>query len=281
MIIYKDGVRVEHYSPSYNGASIVVAIDSSKSNSAIIVGDLEGNILDDYEISGAGADVDVYQLCWDARKELCSLFDKANVVLVGIEDIITKKEKGYKGLDIHQSRAKITAVFNNFIFFFQDYHNITPITINNWEWKSHTLPEEYRKKDHKKGSKDYFEAIGSPYAGRKDDVTDAVCIYRYLSSKHHIKVQKVIKETKPSNVVYDWFICPSDTNMSTATEDVIQNNDTLAHNAQTVATGLSDNVVGYFVWDINKVPIEVIYSDRLKGVYSRNISEVYIVVRRV
>ena len=46
----------------------------------------------DYEISGAGEDTDVYDLCTYTRKQLKSLFYEADILFVGIEDIITKKE---------------------------------------------------------------------------------------------------------------------------------------------------------------------------------------------
>ncbi len=111
MELFKNGVPVYEYTQSYGGKNILVSIDSSKSNTAIWVWDEYGFPLDYYEISGAGASVDVYDLCWQTRIELQKLLSGANVLKVGIEDIITKNEKGYKGLEIHQSRYKINSLF--------------------------------------------------------------------------------------------------------------------------------------------------------------------------
>lgn len=180
MIVSRNNRVVNELHSYYVGKKVIIGIDSSKSNSAVVIGNERGEILDDYEFNGAGSDIDVYELCFDIRKALKVILKDAEVVAVGLENIITKKEDGYKGLDIHMSRAKITAVFDNFIFYFQEYHNIMPRLINNQEWKSAVLPDEYCKRTHKKGSKDYFDSIGGRWAGRKDDVTDAVCIFKYL-----------------------------------------------------------------------------------------------------
>ena len=136
MKLYRNGIEVSNYEPLYANKKIIIAIDSSKSNSGIIVGDTVGHVLDDFEISGSGAGVDVHDLCRETRAQLKNLFRGADILLVGIEDIITKKEKGYKGIEIHQSRAKITTVWNNFIFFFDEFFDIMPVLVNNWSWKS-------------------------------------------------------------------------------------------------------------------------------------------------
>ena len=124
MRIYKNGVEVDSYTSEYGNRKIVIAIDSSKSNTAMSVWDSTGVFLDDYEISGAGGDVEIYQHCWNMRTALKELFKNADIIDVGLEDIITKNEKGYKGLQIHQSRAKITAVFDSLICFFIHPFNI-------------------------------------------------------------------------------------------------------------------------------------------------------------
>mgnify|MGYP003297521436 CR=1 FL=1 len=74
MVVHKNGNILEDFSPCYAGKNLVIAIDSSKSNSAMVVGKPDGTILDDYEISGAGANVDVYDLCADTRQFIKELF---------------------------------------------------------------------------------------------------------------------------------------------------------------------------------------------------------------
>ncbi len=285
MNIYKNGVQVDRYVPSYGNKKILVAIDSSKTNTAIAVGDEYGNVLDDYEISGAGKDTDVYDLCKVTRVQLKQLFEDAIILRVGIEDIITKKEKGYKGLDVHQSRAKITAVFDNFMFLFDDYFGIRPDRINNWTWKSNVLPEEYRSKEHDKGSKDWFNDLNNRWAGRKDDVTDAVCILMYLYQSTDIKHISEIKETAPSDVPYMVALVPVSFDVSASgLEFVISNSDSLEHNLETIAGRLKNGQVGYLIVDLSQVPVDWIYSDRLRYsdhmMYDRVTRQIKILIER-
>jgi hypothetical protein len=271
MNIFKNGVLVDEYTPSYGGKKIVIAIDSSKSNSAIVVGDAYGNVLDDYEISGAGSETDVYDLCAITRTQLKSLFCGADILMVGIEDIITKKEKGYKGIEIHQSRYKITAVFDNFIFLFEEFFGIRPRRINNWDWKTGILPEEYRKRNHDKGSKDWFNDMGNRWSGRKDDVTDAVCIFMYLFKINKIKTTYTLKETSPTSVKYNIAIMPVRVAIPNgAKEFVIENSDSLEHNIATIANNISQGQLGVLKVKTESIPIEWIYSDKLK--YSTKMS---------
>ena len=279
----KNGEHVFEYTPSYEGQNIVIAIDSSKSNSAIIVGTPKGRVLDDYEISGSGSDVDVYELCKFTRAQLKNLFDGAKILFVGIEDIITKKSDGNTGgINIHQSRAKITAIFNNYIFLFQEYFDIMPNFISNWSWKSEILPASFRSRDHKKGSKDWLKSIGSEYGHRKDDVTDALCIYTYIVRKYKFKVIDNITTTCPTNKNYMYTILPESFDKSGVKWFNICNNDSLEHNITTVVEKCSSNEVALFKFPINKLSIDTIYSDKLQNIgnytFTRKDKEVVVFV---
>ena len=279
----KNGEYVYEYTPSYQNQSIVIAIDSSKSNSALIVGTPRGRVLDDYEISGSGSDVDVYDLCKFTRAQLKNLFDGAQILFVGIEDIITKKSDGKSGgLEIHQSRAKITAIFNNYIFLFQEYFDITPKFISNWSWKSGILPEAFRTKNHKKGSKDWLKSLGSEYGGRKDDVTDALCIFMYIIKTFKFKIIDNIDATCPTNKDYMYTILPESFDKVGVRWFNICNNDSLEHNITTVAERCSSNEVALFKFPINKLSIDIIYSDKLQKVgnytFTRKDKEVVVFV---
>lgn len=282
MKLFRDGVPVVHYDTEYNQANIVIGIDSSKSNSAIVVANEYREILHDYEIDGSGSDVDVYELCWQARGELKTLFTGANILGVGIEDIITKKENGYKGIEIHQSRHKITAVFDNFIFLFQEYFGITPKRINNWEWKVNTLPEEYRTKEHKKGSKDYFKDKGGRWANRKDDVTDAVCICTYMCSLINLKVVTKIYEVSPTGIPYSYGIYPITMAMPQGSKEFEVNAaHTLKQNMDTMVQMMSKrDAYGYARVPLEFVPTEWIYNGTFKKSYPKGVTEVLVVVRR-
>ena len=278
----KNGYAVPQYMPEYTGKHIVIAIDSSKSNTAMIVGSPTGQILDDYEISGAGADTDVYDLCQVTRDNIRLLFDGAKIVYVGIEDIITKKEKGYNGIEIHQSRYKITAVFDNFIFTFMEFFKVRPHLINNNNWKSAILPEEYRRHTHKKGSRDFMRDTGSNYGYRKDDVTDAICIYRYIIQSNRFEEIRSIVDLFPCNKEYDYIIVPDSATAPGAIKYEVANSGTLDQNMSTVAYHLKPGQLGMFKWPIDQLTIDQIYSEHLRIVgksrFGMNDTDIQIVV---
>lgn len=285
MIVYKNGNLLQDFSPCYAGKNIVIAIDSSKSNSAMVVGLPDGTVLDDFEISGAGSNVDVYDLCKDTRAFLKEIFKGSYIRFVGIEDIITKKEKAYKGIDIHTSRAKITAVFNNFIFAFEEYYGIRPVPINNWTWKSNVLPEKYRKKDHDKGSKDYFNDLGNRWAGRKDDVTDAVCIFIYIIKLVPIKVKGELLVITPPRYQYEYALFPETFPMAdSAKEFDVRVKGDLEQIAASISNNIDSKQFGYFFANIEEIPLSMIYSDKLcsnnVNKYGRVTDRVIVAVRR-
>lgn len=297
MILYKNGIEMDHLVPEYTGRSVFVAIDSSKSNSAMVVGTPDGIVLDDYEFNGAGRDVDVYDLCRDTREQLKLLFAGATIVSVGIEDIITKngyhkgdnsKNKFHSNmsLEVHQSRAKITAVFNNFIFAFEEFFGIRPTLINNWEWKSRVLPEEYRTREHHKGSQDYLPKLSVRWLDRSDDVTDAACIYLFmLDTIKYVEIRSIIA-TEVCSHSYKYRIAP----ISAKLEDgrfvpyAIQNDDTLEHNMGTIANRLQDGQLGYFELDTSRLSLEQIYKAELYlpgGIsFDKSTDRLYIIVEK-
>lgn len=201
--------------PRYAGKELIVAIDSSKSNSAMAVADNRGNLIDYIELNGktdGTAEEDTLHLCQVERETLKVIFQGAKFKYVGIENIITKRtekkktgnssqdnRQGRNGMTEHESRFKITAVFMSFISFFQDNFNITPELINNWSWKASILPEQFRHKDVHKGSLEYFKSINSKYKYCTDDVTDAICILMYLCKIHNVKTGVEIKEPELSS----------------------------------------------------------------------------------
>lgn len=286
MILRRNGVEVDGYIPSYSGRKIIIAIDSSKSNTAIVVGDTSGVVLDDYEISGRGTEVNVYQLCWDTRNAIKILFQGADVVRVGIENVITKKNTArHAGQDYHYSRTVINAVFNNFIFYFQDYHGITPILVNNQTWKAETLPEEYRKRTHNKGSLDYFKDTDSVYGSRSDDVTDAICIFRYLCKLGSFKLTYDVNYVNDKVVDFDWSIFPAEVTIpENRKEFIIKNEEPFLFNLSTIASMLDAGETGYLRTSATNLTLQDIYSDRLKYSdaypYRRGCTEVLIAIER-
>lgn len=192
MIVSVDNTPMAQVMPIVSGKDVVIGIDSSKTNTALAIGDLSGEVLHWIELNGTAdgtSEYDALRLCQLQREALKVLLQGCNLVQVGIEDIITKVQKGKEtGMTVHASRFKITCIFASLIAFFQDNFNKTPVLINNWTWKSHILPEEFRSRDIKKGSLAYFRSIGSVYGSCTDDVTDALCILQYLYKYSGISV---------------------------------------------------------------------------------------------
>lgn len=276
MITFKqNGVAVDHYEAKYVGKHLVIAIDSSKTNSAMLVGDTDGKVLDDYEISGSGSDVNVYDLCHYTRKELKNLFRGSFIEFVGIEDIITKKEsssdgkRGWmsnKGLEIHQSRYKITAVFDNFIFYFDEFHDCMATPIPQWSWKSTTLPPEYRTREHKKGSKDYMQDMGWSYGNRKDDVTDAFFILMYIYQTYSFSVKRYVMEITPTHKSYDYIILPEGVTMPKTPVYESRNTEDLMHNIESIVELTESGGSALLDWSVQDLSIEEIYSGKLQNI---------------
>lgn len=280
MNLSRNGKPTPCYTPLYNGKKIIIGIDSSKSNTAIVVGNEFGEVYDDFEISGAGSDVDVYQLCWDTRKSLRTLFMGAEVLGVGIEDIITKKEEGYRGIEVHQSRKKITAVFDNIIFYFQEYHNIMPKLVNNQEWKAAILPEEFRSRNHKKGAKDWHDYLGDRWAGRKDDVTDALSIFQYTVRILGIKPMYKIGVARAAEKEFNYGYYPVGTKLPQHTKQFQLNDSlTLIQNIETATHQLKKDDIGYFIIPVTMLSLMEIYSERMLRKYSKYTENVMCVIK--
>lgn len=284
MILRQNGRAVPYYMPTYKDKRIVIGIDSSKSNTGICICDEFGNLLHDYEIDGSGSDIDVYQLCYQTRKEVKELLRDSHILAVGIENIITKKNgTDGGGLDIHTSRQKITAVFDSFIFMFQDYFGIMPMLVNNQEWKAWALPEEYRKRTHRKGSQDYMNDTRGILAGRKDDVTDAYFICQFVLAHTEIDKVRVIDEPIKSKRQYRYGFYPVDHKFRSATYAFKLGADmTLYQIIETLAYYVDiPGDVGIIEVPTKLIPIEQMYDGHVKLKHERNESSVILAVKVV
>lgn len=289
MVLSRDGIPVSSYEPDFVDKKIVIAIDSSKSNTAMVIGDPNGNVYHDYEIDGSGSDNDVYLVAYETRKAMRTLLKGADIVFVGIEDIITKKsdnEKYGKGMQVHQSRAKITHIFDSFIIFFMDEFGITPEPENNQAWKAAILPEEFRKRVHHKGSKDYYDTYfpGSRWANRKDDVTDAYCIYQFILKRHKFEVKYTISDAVLYKGEFDWGFFPISTiTKLPSTVRRFDYNEALSieQTANALASAMTtvDKYV-YVILPIDKLDVKDIYGDRMHNIFDKNTTELALVVSK-
>lgn len=197
--LLKNNSQVKYFYSAYTGKDICIAIDSSKTNTALYVGDSGCNELDYYEIRGGGSDVDLWDLCKAQRCLVRELFKGASIKLIGIEDVITKHNHG---MEEHISRLAITAVFVSLISVFQDDFGIMPKLINNMAWKSEVLPPPYNTREFDKGSLAYHQHIRSKLANCTDDVTDAHSILMYMKKIYKGEMVTRIKAPIACNISY-------------------------------------------------------------------------------
>ena len=275
MVLFKNGfpLTADKITPMFVGMDITIGIDSSKSNTGIVVGDSANNMICDFEVNGAGESTNVYDLCWDTRKALKVIFGGANVIAVGIEDIITKVEdtnidkngkRKMSHLDIHNSRAKITAVFNTYIAFFQDNFEMTPELIPNQSWKAAMLPEEFRKRTHDKGSKDFLLYIGDKLGGRSNDVTDAYFIWKYLCMLKGVSNVERLTCPKPYSGEFTVLMYEPDVRLNPDVRVFIFDKEEFTYNnlMSTVKANLKKGEVGFVKIPINMVTPKELYAIR-------------------
>lgn len=246
MKVSVNGQQIYDCYPMYAGRVIMVAIDSSKSNSAIAVGDECGNEIGYIELNGkedGTTEEATLKLCQAERKALRILFKDAKPRYVGIENIITKVVRGREtGMTEHESRFKITAVFNSFIAFFQDEFDITPQLINNKAWKSATLPQEFCKLNIGKGSLAYFKSINSKYRFCSDDVCDAVCILKYMCMTNNVQLGYKITNVELSSHKFHTYIVNKNYPIGKPEMLFLLNEDlTLEQNVKTISHALASS----------------------------------------
>lgn len=278
MIITKEGLpfKVE---PLFKDMDIVVAMDTSKSNTGIIVGNQVGDVYADFEINGSAktsgtSEQDMIALCRESRFALKEIFSGANVQDFIVEDIITTKDKVQqgtryyisKGMDHHESRFKITMMFNSMIFLFDDFFGIhEPILVNNNTWKSNVVPEQYRHGS-EKYSQQWLLSIGHPYGLRSNDICDAYCIYLYYVTccKHR---QTSLSRITDSGVSIRYALTPN--RLSVANCSMVEYNSTITF-MENIQQLNNKSKFGKFTLAVNiqEIPYEIIKTAKLLDQYS-------------
>lgn len=190
MLVVKNNVEKfyfnngDHVTPLNKNSEIVIAIDPSKTNMAVLIGSPFEEIYDILEFSGnnrkRGPAMDTTVYCEQVREFLSKYLVNANIYMVGVEAAISKR-----GLSYHHSNMVLTEIRGNILNFFLERFHIKVEEINNWSWKYAVLPEGYRSQS-EKGSKRYMHDY-FPNSSLNDyfeaDVTDVYCIYKYMCTK--------------------------------------------------------------------------------------------------
>lgn len=286
MQVLANNQPLEVLMPRYRGRQISIAIDSSKRNTGLTVGDENCNVLDVYDINGkfdGTGEADVLVLCKAQREFLHTLLEGAKVVYAGIENIITvDKPSRMAGISQHMSRFKITAVFMSFIFFLQEEFGITPLLINNNTWKSAVLPREFTSRDIGKGSLAYFKSISSKYAYYSDDATDSICILMYMKKFYRLRDVFRIQQAEFKRHMYYMEIVRADTSVQAenAVEYAYNQELSLEQNATVMVNHLGQKQFGFANIPVGLLSYAEIY-EMVVGTFPEYSEEARLVVRRV
>lgn len=209
---FNGAIHEHHYGDSvkpleYIG-DIVMAIDPSKTNCAVVFGDPGGEVISILEMTGnhwsSGKPEDTTDYCLDLIDFLRQYLSKCTVVKAGLEKAITKR-----GMMHHHSNMVLTEIRSAFLNFFrQEYgwHD-KDVEVNNWSWKRAILPEGYRSQSEKGSARFFYQYLGDKrfLDYYEADVTDCMCIYMYLTrdtkKTYTIVCTQSEKTSRPHSVV--------------------------------------------------------------------------------
>ena len=238
---------------------VVIAFDPSKTNMAMVLGTPDGTVLNVLEFSGnnrkRGPVQDTTVYCNEVRAFLSTYLRNVKLYAVGVEQAIQKK-----GNEYYHSSMVLTEIRANILNFFLEVFNIKVIEINNWSWKHAVLPEGYRGM-YMKGSKKWFLDYmpKSPYAHYFEaDVTDCLCIYKYMIGKFCSGYSMYCNTYEPCNIKYDYLIMTWDTTNPPDVKEVLYNN---RFSFEENVGYYVNRIVGRFMMEVNvdDIPIDKIY----------------------
>lgn len=202
---YELNGKIDEIRNEFNKCNIVITVDSSKTSSGVIVGDLFGNVLATIRFIGkysGTSDLETVALASDIMNACKVIFRGSLIHGFVIEDIVTVNKTGSiktikKGIEQHKSREKLTIIFSMFLLLAYNYYHVTPIIVNNNSWKSMVIPDEYRHGSDK-WSVDYCRDKGLPFGfpqynseGKIDDICDAYCMYEYYFMSRGTKTNEI------------------------------------------------------------------------------------------
>jgi hypothetical protein len=189
MLVVTNNVHSRWFSSGDNieslqeAGDVVLVIDPSKTNMAVLIGNPFGEILSIVEFSGnnrrQGPVMDNTVYCMEVKEYLTGYLQNVKVRYIGLEQAISKK-----GMMQHHSNMTLTEIRGVLLnLFLEEYgQQKDDVEINNWSWKAGILPDGYRSQS-EKGSKRFIrdKFPNSPLCNYFEaDVTDVVCIYWYL-----------------------------------------------------------------------------------------------------
>lgn len=250
--------------PLEYAGDVVIVIDPSKTNCAIVLGTPQKQILNILEFSGnnrgRGPAMDTTLYCEELRCFLREYLQNCNLYTVGIEQAILPEGKSAH----YHSTMVLTEIRGALLNFFMEEFNIKVNEINNWSWKAAVLPDGYRSK-YEKGSKRFFEEhmADTPYAHYFEaDVTDCICIFWYLCDHYCSKYSLYCNRVEKSLSGFSFTFVPFNSGVTDGMQEVIYN----------PRYSLEDNIAYYtnrilntfcLEMDVVDVPISSVYGHTL------------------
>lgn len=263
MLVVENNSKQYWYGPmsaveplKYYGDCIVV-IDPSKTNMAVLIGDMQGYIISIVEFSGnnrrKGPVIGTTEYCLEFRKFLEEYLANCHVQIVGVEQALN-----YEGMKYYRSNMTLTEIRGNILEFFSQTYGKLPTEINNWSWKAGILPSGYRSRS-EKGSKKWIQDTmpNSPLAHYFEaDVTDVLCMYWYLlkSGKQYDTVCTCVEEAQ---VPFGYYFEPVRVNNVKLREVIYNDKYSVMENCNYYVNRMLDSFC--MLLEVRQVPIEIIY----------------------
>jgi len=179
---------------------IVLATDPGKTNMAMVLGTTFGTQLCILQFRAPGSQYDNSDYCRDFKDFLTRYLEDCRVEIFGIEKAISKK-----GMNHHHSSMVLTEIRANLIDLAYHLTGNKPYEINNWAWKYAILPDGMRSQS-EKGSTRFLPGVYQTYGNA--DVTDAICMYRYLIQKHGSTAALIPSGSEKPVAKYKYHIVP-------------------------------------------------------------------------
>ena len=173
--VFVKGDEVKDFIPT--NAPVIIASDPSKSNYALEILTIYGEIICFYEFSAYYSKTNIEQTndyCDDVEDFLNKLLINYNVHSFGKEKTILKK-----GAEYYHSVVVLEAVSKTLQDAARSVTGINPQEINNWSWKSSELPDGYRSQK-EKGSYRYYCELNPFVKELSNDLTDVAMIGSYM-----------------------------------------------------------------------------------------------------
>lgn len=254
----------DYVTPLETEGEIVVVVDPSKSNTAVLVGSVYGDVYDIIEMSGNDKQFykttgDTTVFCLEMYEYLKARLRGSRVISMHAEEALTKKgKKGEKfKIENHITNKVLTEVRASFTRLALVLTKVKLDEINNWSWKKAVLPEGYRGQ-HEKGSVRYWPQVDPFWYGYSDDVTDVYSIYQYLVRGKFKTMKLECNKAEPEKIKYSMAIVDkTSVNPERFNEFKFNPKFTLIQNAIYYAN--RKNKAGYAVLTKDSISIENIY----------------------